>query len=128
VKPPRPQNANLIPAKPGEVRNPWGRPKGSRNKFGEAFIADFYEDWKAHGVEAIKDMREKSPADYVKVAASIIPKQLEINDLRVEDMSDDELIEFVAAVRSAQAGDSGTAAQRRNKAPPRTTETGEPVN
>jgi hypothetical protein len=28
----RPQNRHLIPAKPGEVRNPHGRQKGSRNR------------------------------------------------------------------------------------------------
>ncbi len=30
-----------------------GRPKGSRNQLGEAFIADLYADWQANGAETI---------------------------------------------------------------------------
>jgi hypothetical protein len=33
-----------------------GRPKGSRNQLGEAFIDDLYAHWKIHGVAAIAEM------------------------------------------------------------------------
>lgn len=39
--------------KPGQSGNPKGRPKGSRNKLGEAFIGDLYQDWEQHGKDAI---------------------------------------------------------------------------
>ena len=40
----RPQNRHLKPIQPGEVRNPAGRPKGSRNKLNETFLQALAED------------------------------------------------------------------------------------
>lgn len=76
--------------KPGQVANPEGRPKGSRNKLGEAFVADLYEDWKHHGVEAIVKVRDDKPDAYLKVIASILPKEISVKQL--DNLSDDELI------------------------------------
>ena len=40
-------------------------------------------------------MRAERPADYLKIVASLVPKQMEIDDLRTsrraEDLSDNEL-------------------------------------
>ena len=49
----RPQNKHLKPVKPGEVRNPTGRPKGSRNKLSDAFLQALANDFEAHGLVAI---------------------------------------------------------------------------
>lgn len=99
--PERPQNKHLRPAKPGEVRNPNGRPKGSRNKLGEAFIADLYADWLAHGSEVIEAVRKDRPQDYLKVTASILPKQLEVKTDAFDGVSDEELASLVTIVRTA---------------------------
>lgn len=72
-----------------------GRPKGSRNKLGEAFIEALHDDFAAHGVEAIKTVREKKPDQYLKVIASIMPKDLNINVNNLGEVSDDELIERI---------------------------------
>src|SRR6266446_9965335 len=61
-----------------DLGNP-GRPKGSRNKIAEAFIQDLYADWLANGAKAIARVREKAPAAYLRVTASILPKQFEVN-------------------------------------------------
>jgi hypothetical protein len=37
-----------------------GRPKGARNKLAEAFIDDIYQDWKQHGIQVIREVRETS--------------------------------------------------------------------
>lgn len=66
--------------KKGEVRNPAGRAKGSRNKFAAAFIEDFYKDWQEKGAEAVKQVREKDPAAYLRVGASLIPKEFTFKD------------------------------------------------
>lgn len=57
-----------------------GRPKGSRNKLGEAFIQDFYEVWQEHGKQALLDTRKQDPATFVRVAASILPKEINLNE------------------------------------------------
>lgn len=74
----RGNTANLrAPWQPGQSGNPAGRPKGARSKLGEAFIDALLADWGDNGIQAIKDMREDRPGDYVKVVASILPKEIE---------------------------------------------------
>ena len=68
-----------------------GRPKGARNKIGEAFLADLLEDWESHGKDAIEAMREQRPHEYVKVVASLLPKQLNVQRNELEDLTDDQL-------------------------------------
>ena len=80
------------PWKTGQSGNPNGRPKGSRNKLGEAFLADLYDDWKDNGVKAIQAVRADRPHEYLKVVASILPKTLDVNVNKYDQMSDDELI------------------------------------
>ena len=65
-----------------------GRQKGSRNKLGEQFIGDLYDDWLEHGMEALEAARKEKPADYLKVIASILPRDIKVS---LETMSDKEL-------------------------------------
>lgn len=44
---------------------------------GEAFVDALLADWQTNGVQAIIDMRDEKPADYVKVVASLLPKEIE---------------------------------------------------
>ena len=75
------------PWKPGESGNPAGRPKGSRNKLSEEFVTELYADWREHGSEAIKSVRETRPDVYVKVVASLLPRQIEaeVTEITHED-------------------------------------------
>jgi len=83
--------------KPG---NP-GRPKGSRNKLGEAFLEAMHNDFVEHGVAVIERVRCEKPDQYLKVIASILPKDLNINVNQMDDLSDDELIERIRSLDSA---------------------------
>lgn len=78
--------------KPGQSGNPAGRPKGSRNKLGEDFIHALQQDFAVHGKAAIATVREKKPDQYLKVIASILPKDINLNVNDLGDMSDDDLI------------------------------------
>ena len=49
-----------------------GRPKGSKNKISEDFLKSFSKVWQEHGDEALQQMVKERPADFVKVAASLI--------------------------------------------------------
>jgi hypothetical protein len=67
-KPEQDENGRFVPGNNGGT----GRPKGSRNQLGEAFIADLYEDWLIHGAATIEKVRASRPPDYLKVVASIL--------------------------------------------------------
>ena len=93
--------------KPGQSGNPKGRPKGSRNKINEAFLRDFYEAWEAFGRPALLAAAWTEPATFVKVAASLLPKEMHIKDTTFDEMSDDELATVLAAVRGIVASGLG---------------------
>jgi hypothetical protein len=86
---------------PGQSGNPAGRPRGSRNKLGEAFITELYADWIAHGAKVIATVRDEEPAAYLKIVASLLPKQLEIKDNMFDGVADEELAAVLAYVRDA---------------------------
>jgi len=96
-----------------------GRPRGTRPKYAEAFIADFYEEWLEYGRDAVRKVRTKSPVDFLRAAVAILPKDVHVNVSIVESMSDDELSATIrrlsADIRRAEAvvcGDAdGEAAQ-----------------
>lgn len=93
----------------GQSGNPKGRPKGSRNKLGEAFVSDFMAVWTEKGMAAIEKLADADPATFVRVAASIIPKELNINRNPLEDMSDEELERRIAQLTTVvHAIETGT--------------------
>lgn len=104
--------------KPGNNANPRGRPKGARNKLGEAFVEAMLKDFEEHGEAVIQNVRTEKPDQYLKVIASILPKELNVTTNRVEEMSDDELAAGIAALQSilaasaARAGDEAPAGQK----------------
>ena len=107
------KHRGLAPAwKPGESGNPAGRPKGARNKLGEEFIQSLYADYQTHGAQVIERVREERPHEYLKVVASLLPKQLEIKEARFDGISDEELAALIVAARSAlglaEEGGDGT--------------------
>jgi hypothetical protein len=75
-----------------------GRPRGARNKLGEEFLADVYADWVEHGAGVLVDVREKSPAIYLRVVASLVPRHLAIQTIgdEFDDMTTTELRQYLA--------------------------------
>jgi hypothetical protein len=100
----------------GHIGGP-GRPKGSRNKLGEDFVAALHADFQENGAAVIQTVRSEKPDQYLKVIASVIPKEFHVKDVSLEDMSDDELVELLAAVRALAASDlaAKTGKRSRNK-------------
>jgi len=64
--------------RPGQVANPNGRPKGARHKLGQSFLQKLAKHWQQYGDDALHRTWEKEPATYVKVIASLLPKEVSL--------------------------------------------------
>lgn len=78
-----------------------GRPKGNRNKLGEAFLEALHDDFKEHGISAVVEVRTEKPDQYLKVIASLLPKEMNLNVNDAESMTDDELIKRIRELDAA---------------------------
>jgi hypothetical protein len=67
------------PFAPGQSGNPAGRPKGSRNRLADSFIADLATAWGEYGEEALRRCAEEEPGTFVKVIAGLLPKSIDLN-------------------------------------------------
>ena len=85
----------------GHCGNMTGRPRGSRNKLGEVFITQLYTDWLEHGEAVIAAVRTQKPDAYLKVVASLLPKQLEIKEGTFDGLTDEQLAALLAYARNA---------------------------
>lgn len=91
-----------------------GRPKGARNKLGEAFLEALCVDFEAHGRKTIETVRVENPTAYVKVCASILPKELSVKVDPLDDMTDEQLNDYIrrlAAVIGLEVGAGESAEQ-----------------
>lgn len=55
-----------------------GRTKGSRNQLSEQFFIDFLEAWHAHGKVALMKVAQRDPSTFLRVAASILPREVKV--------------------------------------------------
>jgi hypothetical protein len=81
-----------------------GRTRGVKNRLSHAFLTALADDFEQHGVEALKIARIERPVDYIKVVAGLMPRELEIMDSRLTDLSDEELDVFIAKLRAQLRG------------------------
>lgn len=90
------------PFEPGHAKV-GGRVKGSRNKLQADFLSALTKAFEEKGEEAIKVVIAESPKDFLKVIATIIPKELDINDNRLKEIPDDELSAIIEIARQRLA-------------------------
>lgn len=86
----------------GQSGNPKGRLPGTRVKLQGDFIKALAEDFEANGVEAIRLSREEKPTEYIRIVASLLPKELEVKR-SIDGLSDAELDAAIATVRAISA-------------------------
>lgn len=94
---------------PGVSGNPNGRTKGARNKLGYAFVEALEADFTVHGKEAIEKVRDAKPHEYLKVVASLLPREINYSDTTVQDLTEEQLREGLAAIKHILAIRSGNA-------------------
>lgn len=66
------------PFQPGQSGNPAGRPKGARSKLAEDFLRDLLSAWGENGVEALKAASKEKPAEFCKMVAGLMPKDVNV--------------------------------------------------
>lgn len=92
--------------KPG---NP-GRPKGSRNKLGEQFLAALCADFEAHGARVIERVREEEPGVYLRVIARVVPpSMMTLHESVVSELSDEQILAYLSALDEVIAARDGGA-------------------
>lgn len=77
-------------------------PRESSQRFSPAFLLEaLARDFSDHGKAAIEALRESKPDAYLATIAKLVPKELLAQDRepRVEDLSDEELLEICHASR-----------------------------
>lgn len=77
-----------------------GRPAGARNKLQAAFIETMAEDFEAHGKGVIDIVRIEKPDVYLKVIASVLPKEWLIGESTFGDMSDEDIDDAINKIRA----------------------------
>ena len=69
--------------KPGNPGGP-GRPLGSKNRLSEYFLFELADHFEEHGREAIERVFEDRPGEYLRIIASLIPKELILEQTQEE--------------------------------------------
>lgn len=69
------------------------------DKIGTAFIGDLLADWEQNGKMAIERVRKERPETYLRIVAAVTPKQLDVDNDPISQMSDAELEEILKEFR-----------------------------
>jgi len=80
-----------------------GRPKGARTKLGEAFIEALHESFQTQGATAIQRVIDDKPEQYLKVIASLMPKDINLNIQDEIELTDEQLVQRVRTLTAAVA-------------------------
>jgi len=75
---------------PDERAGELGRKVGARDTLTKQFIVDLAEAWEFYGVRALKMMALEDPSNFVKVVASLLPKEAKVD--ATETMSEEQLV------------------------------------
>jgi hypothetical protein len=65
--------------KPGQSGNPAGRPRGSRSRLADNFVADLAAAWNEHGEAALKACALEHPEKFCRIVADLMPRDLNVN-------------------------------------------------
>ena len=88
---------------PGNDGHGGGRPLGSRNKLQGDFLKALAADFAVHGAGVIRIARVERPVEYLKVIASVLPKEIVVEQSILADLSDEELAGHISLLQRLQS-------------------------
>jgi len=98
------------PWRRGQSGNPGGKSRGTRNKFSEAFLRDFYASWEKNGAAVIERVIAEDPVAYLRIMAGLVAK-FDVD--QQEDLTRERIRRAIAicdelenAITGSGAGDS----------------------
>lgn len=92
-------NPNPNPATRFSAGNPGrAKQKGARDRMSAAFLTALADDFEAHGKEAVERVRQEDPSTYLRVFASLAPKELEIHR-PLDGITEEMLAEAIAVLQ-----------------------------
>jgi hypothetical protein len=89
--------------KPGHT----GRPRGTRNKLAGRVFEDIFAHWcepvvpgsnVCKGQEALQALHARSPGEYLRLAASVLPKEF-VFENAVSELEDEQIDELILKLR-----------------------------
>ncbi len=77
----------------GKSGNPFGRPKGAKDKLTNIFWTDVFSVWELGGRPALEKVMADDPSTFVRVVASLMPKEVDatVRTINAQQLGDDEL-------------------------------------
>src|SRR5262245_54693627 len=93
----------------GQAGNPSRRPLGAPSRLTEKFILALHDDFNEHGPSVIERVRKDAPGVYLKIVASLLPREFNVRSEPLFDgMNDDQLRELIESVRRTIAARTPT--------------------
>jgi hypothetical protein len=80
-----------------------GRPRGVKDKLAVEFLSALLEDFREHGIEAIRIARVEDPIKYCSILASLAPRDLVVEHSKMSELSDQDLNAVIEYARERRA-------------------------
>jgi hypothetical protein len=79
-----------------------GRPVGARNKLQRDLLEALAADFQEHGPGVIRIARIEKPVEYLKVIASVLPRELVVEQNVLAELTDEEVANHIALLQRMQ--------------------------
>jgi hypothetical protein len=85
-----------------------GNAQRTRHLFSKAFVEALSEDFRAGGAEAILRVRTEAPGTYLRICATLIPRELKLEHSQyVKTLSDEQIEQAIKAIQTMLAARAG---------------------
>jgi hypothetical protein len=95
-------NAKRSPSRTAEIEKWIRRPLAAQRHLAMSFMAVVAVDFERHGAGTLAELRRGNPTNYLRIVASLLPKDLDDENL-LDKVSDEELFDVIVQLRAHSA-------------------------